>query len=208
MSTRPASPRSPKVMCARVVPFPASTQRGDAPGPVPPGGAAAAEAPGPVPPGGAAAAEAPDAAAEGSVRAATRLQPPAILIRRAVSLLVLTLVLPGSAHWVAGNRRVAKAALGVTAGCVSLGLILALLAAVDVGAAVGLLADSTVLRTLAVLLVLAGLGEALLLADAWRLGRPASLPRRVRPMIAAGSGLAPPPRPAGPRAGAPRPAAR
>src|SRR4051812_7197769 len=194
MPTRPASPRSPKVMGARVVPFPASTQRGDAPGPVPPGGAAAPEV--------------PDAAAEGSVRPPTRPQPPAILVRRAVSLVVLTLVLPGSAHWVAGNRRVAKAALGVAAGCVGLALILALLAAADVGAAVGLLADSTVLRTLAVLLVLAGLGEALLLADAWRLGRPAPLPRRVRPMIAAGSGLAPPPRPAGPRAGAPRPAAR
>jgi LCP family protein required for cell wall assembly len=163
-------------MGARVVPFPASTQRGDAPGPVPPGGAAAPEA--------------PDAAAEGSVRAATRPQPPAILVRRAVSLVVLTLVLPGSAHWVAGNRRVARVALGVAAGCVGLGLILALLAAVDVGAAVGVLADSTVLRALAVLLVLAGLGEALLLADAWRLGRPASLPRRVRPMIAAGTALA------------------
>jgi LCP family protein required for cell wall assembly len=107
-----------------------------------------------------------------------------------VSLVVMTLVLPGSAHWVAGDRRVAKAALGVAAGCLGLGLLLGLVAAVDLGAAVGFLADSTVLRILAVLLVLAGLGEAVLLADAWRLGRPASLPRKVRPVIAAGTALA------------------
>jgi LCP family protein required for cell wall assembly len=107
-----------------------------------------------------------------------------------VSLVVMTLVLPGSAHWVAGERRVAKVALGVAAGCLGLGLLLGLVAAVDLGAAVGFLADSTVLRILAGMLVLAGLGEAVLLADAWRLGRPASLPRRVRPMIAVGTALA------------------
>src|SRR3954471_16898710 len=179
MPARPATPKSPKVIGARVLPFPASTHSDQR--------ARAAH-----PAGRGAAAPTPDGTPEGDPRPArpVRPQPPELLVRRAVSLVVLTLVLPGSAHWVAGNRRVAKAALGVAAGCVGLALILALLAAVDVGDAVGLLADSTVLRTLAVLLVLAGLGEALLLADAWRLGRPASLPRRVRPMIAAGTALA------------------
>jgi len=111
-------------------------------------------------------------------------------VRRAVTLLLLTLLLPGSAHWVAGSRRVAKIALGVVAGCVAVVLVLAVAAAIDLGALLGFLADSTLLRLVAVLALVAGLGEAALLVDAWRLGRPAALPRRVRPAIAASTALA------------------
>ncbi|MGZ4602498.1 MAG: LCP family protein [Kineosporiaceae bacterium] len=113
-----------------------------------------------------------------------------MLVRRAVTLLLLTLLLPGSAHWVAGDRRVAKIALGVVAGCVTVVLVLAVAAAIDLGAVLGILADSTLLRLVAVLALVAGLGEAALLVDAWRLGQPAPLPRRVRPAIAAGTALA------------------
>src|SRR4051812_38125296 len=179
MPARPATPKSPKVIGARVLPFPPSTDSDQS--------ARAAH-----PAGRGAPASAPDGAPEPDLPPGrpARPQPPELLVRRAVSLVVMTLVLPGSAHWVAGDRRVAKVALGVAAGCLGLGLFLGLVAAVDLGAAVGFLADSTVLRLLAVLLVLAGLGEALLLADAWRLGRPAALPRKVRPMIAVGTALA------------------
>ena len=115
---------------------------------------------------------------------------PDVLVRRAVTLLLLTLLLPGSAHWVAGHRRVAKIALGVVAGCLSATLLLAVATVVDLGAVLGLLADSSLLRVLAVFAVVAGLAEAALLIDAWRLGRPAALPRRARPVIAAGTALA------------------
>ena len=71
---------------------------------------------------------------------------PDVLVRRAVTLLLLTLLLPGSAHWVAGDRRVARIALGVVVGCLSVTLLLAVAAVVDLGAVLGLLADSTLLR--------------------------------------------------------------
>jgi polyisoprenyl-teichoic acid--peptidoglycan teichoic acid transferase len=166
------------VIGARVLPFPASTHRNQR--------ARAAHLAG----RGAPATSGAPAAADPPPRPVRPAVPPELQVRRAVSLVLMTLVLPGSAHWVAGDRRVAKAALGVAAGCLGVGLLLGLVAAVDLGAAVGFLADSTVLRILAVLLVLVGLGEAVLLADAWRLGRPASLPRKVRPMVAAGTALA------------------
>src|SRR3954451_15173134 len=146
MPARPATPKSPKVIGARVLPFPASTHSDQR--------ARAAH-----PAGRGAATPTPDGTPQGDPRPArpVRPQPPELLVRRAVSLVVMTLVLPGSAHWVAGDRRGAKAALGVAAGCLGLGLLLGLVAAVDLGAAVGFLADSTVLRLLAVLLVLARL---------------------------------------------------
>src|SRR4051812_26297292 len=176
MPARPATPKSPKVIGGRVLPFTRRTQRHHQGRAAHPAGRGR-----PRPPVGA------TPQRDGG---AARPQRPELLVRRAVSLVLMTLVLPGSAHWVAGDRRVAKIALGIAAGCVGLALLLGLVAAVDLGAAVGVLADSSVLRILAVLLVLAGFGEAALLADAWRLGRPASLPRRARPLIAAGTALA------------------
>src|SRR3954453_22541508 len=179
MPARPATPKSPKVIGGRVLPFTRRTQRHHQGRAAPPAGRGR-----PRPPVGA------TPQRDGGAARPQRPQRPGLLVRRAVWLLLLTLGRPGSAHWVAGDRRVAKIALGIAAGCLGLGLFLGLVAAVGLGAAVGFLADSTVLRLLAVLLVLAGLGEAVLLADAWRLGRPASLPRKVRPMIAVGTALA------------------
>src|SRR3954452_9155280 len=176
MPARPATPKSPKVIGGRVLPFRRRTQRHHQGRAAHPAGRGR-----PRPPVGA------TPQRDGG---AARPQRPELLVRRAVSLVLMTLVLPGSAHWVAGDRRVAKIALGIAAGCLGLALLLGLVAAVDLGAAVRGLADSSVLRILAVLLVLAGFGEAALLADAWRLGRPASLPRRARPLIAAGTALA------------------
>jgi LCP family protein required for cell wall assembly len=171
-------PKSLTVIGARVLPFPGSTQRHHGGSP----GAGGPPPPSPEPGDG----RRPDR----PTRPQLTPQPPDVLVRRAVSLLLLTLVLPGSAQWVAGDRRVAKVALGAVAGCLAAALLLALTAVVDLGAVLGLVADSTLLRVLAVLVLGAGLGEAMLLADAWRLGRPAVLPRRARPLIAAGTAIA------------------
>jgi LCP family protein required for cell wall assembly len=91
---------------------------------------------------------------------------------------------------VAGNRRVAKAALGVVAGCAVLAAVLAIAAVADLGAVLALFTDSTLLRVLALLIVAAAVAEAALLADAWRLGRPTALPRRARPAVAGATALA------------------
>ena len=115
---------------------------------------------------------------------------PRLRVRRAVALLLLALALPGSAQWLAGDRRLGRAVLVGVAAVTGLALLLGIVALADTGAVLGLFTDSTVLRLLAVLLVLLGLGQAALLADAWRLGRPATLPRRARPAVAAATALA------------------
>jgi LCP family protein required for cell wall assembly len=105
---------------------------------------------------------------------------PGRLRRRAVVLLLLTLVLPGSAQLAAGNRRVGRAALRVWAGLAVTVLLVALLGLVSRQAALTLLTHRWTLAVLQVVLLAVALGWAVLLVDAWRLGRPDRLPRRDR----------------------------
>ena len=103
-----------------------------------------------------------------------------VRFRRAVTLLLMTLLLPGSAQLVAGNRKVGRVALRIW---------LALLAWVAAVSLVGFfwhglvyfLASNTLVLGL-VRLVLAGLavGWALLFIDAWRLGQPLELMQKQR----------------------------
>ena len=99
-----------------------------------------------------------------------------VRFRRAVALMLMTLVLPGSAQLVAGNRKVGldrAADLGGAAG----------LARRDAGrrAASGtgiffqLALDPAALLWLRLLLMALAIGWALLFFDAWRLGQPLTL---------------------------------
>jgi LCP family protein required for cell wall assembly len=97
-----------------------------------------------------------------------------------VTLLVLTLVLPGSAQVAAGNRAVGRVALKVWAGLLGTAVLLGLLALVSREAALGLLTHRWTLAALQVVLFAVALGWAGLLVDAWRLGRPDRLPQRDR----------------------------
>jgi LCP family protein required for cell wall assembly len=97
-----------------------------------------------------------------------------------VTLLVLTLLLPGSAQLAAGNRRVGRAALRVWAGMLAAALLVGLLALVSRETALSLLTHRWTLAVLEVVLLAAAVGWALLLVDAWRLGRPDRLPQRDR----------------------------
>src|SRR4051794_37125917 len=135
MPARPATPKSPKVIGGRVLPFTRRTQRHHQGRAAHPAGRGR-----PRPPVG--------GTPQRDGRAARPQQPqrPELLVRRAVSLVLMTLVLPGSAHWVAGDRRVAKAAFGVAAGCLGLGLLLRLVAAGGPRAARGVLPRSTGVR--------------------------------------------------------------
>ncbi len=100
--------------------------------------------------------------------------------RRAVTLLLLTVVLPGSAQLAQGNRAVGRVALRCWAGLVGAGLLLGLLALVSREAAIGVVTHRWTLAVLQWVLVAVAVGWALLLVDAWRLGRPDRLPRRDR----------------------------
>ncbi len=100
--------------------------------------------------------------------------------RRAVSLVVLSMLVPGSAQRVAGNQMVGRAALRVAAGVLVALVLLTFIALIDRGRVVGLLLHPVATIGAKVLLWGLFLGWALLLLDSWRLARPPRLVRRAR----------------------------
>jgi polyisoprenyl-teichoic acid--peptidoglycan teichoic acid transferase len=103
-----------------------------------------------------------------------------VRFRRALALLLMTLVLPGSAQLVAGDRRWGRIALRTVATLVGVTLLLAILAKAWPSGVSALLFNAVVLGALRVLLVLLALGWAALFLDAWRIGDPLGLAQRQR----------------------------
>ena len=129
---------------------------------------------------------------------ATRLVPPddgcaeraaRVRFRRAVALMLMTLVLPGSAQVVAGNKRVGLVALRVWLVAVALGLLTMLSVTVHHELGFWMVSSTSVLFWLRVGLMLAAVGWALLLVDAWRLGQPLTLPMAHRRAVVGVNGL-------------------
>jgi polyisoprenyl-teichoic acid--peptidoglycan teichoic acid transferase len=100
--------------------------------------------------------------------------------RRAVTLLLVTLVAPGSAQIIAGNRRLGTLALRVAIGVAGVAALLGLIGVVSSRTLVSLLANGPVLRTVQVALVVLALGWLALFVDAWRLGAPLRLRQKHR----------------------------
>src|SRR5690348_2003535 len=100
--------------------------------------------------------------------------------RRAFTLVLLTLLVPGSAQLVAGNRRLGRLALRAWLAAVAVVVGLGLLLLVSRSTAIGLLSHSWVLTAGQALLTAYALGWAVLFVDAWRLGRPSSMVIRAR----------------------------
>lgn len=103
-----------------------------------------------------------------------------VKLRRGLTFLVMTLLLPGSAQLAAGSRRVGRVALRVWLALWVLLAAFALLALLWRGAAVRLLTSGPTLPLVQVALVVLAVGWGLLLIDAWRIARPAELARRHR----------------------------
>ena len=95
--------------------------------------------------------------------------------RRALMLMVMTLVVPGSAQLVAGNRRVGRFATRLWATLVLLAVGGLLLATWHHQYAFWFASDTTVLAFLRFGLMLVAIGWAALFVDAWRIGQPLSL---------------------------------
>src|SRR5699024_9595663 len=95
--------------------------------------------------------------------------------------LLMTLVLPGSVQLAAGNRTVGRIALRTWAVLWLLLGVVGVVALVRRSAVVSLASTSWLLGVLQVVLVVLGVGWAVLFADAWRLGRPIDLAPRHRP---------------------------
>ncbi len=98
-----------------------------------------------------------------------------VRFRRALSLMAMTLVAPGTAQLVAGNRRVGRLALRVWLVVVAVTLLTGLVVLVDPGKAVSLGSEAWLLLVLRTALLAGAVGWAVLFMDAWRLGQPLSL---------------------------------
>jgi LCP family protein required for cell wall assembly len=95
--------------------------------------------------------------------------------RRAFTLVLLTLLVPGSAQLVAGRRGLGRFALRVWACLAALAVLLAVVFLASQSLAIGLLGRGWVLTALQWLLAGFAVLWAVLFVDAWRLGRPATL---------------------------------
>jgi LCP family protein required for cell wall assembly len=98
-----------------------------------------------------------------------------VRFRRALTLMAFTLVVPGSAQLLAGNRAIGKLALRIW--LFSLGTLLAVAAWTwfDKGFALTLAFSPTVMLVIRLYLIVGALGWAALFVDAWRIGQPLSL---------------------------------
>ncbi|QBX56318.1 LytR family transcriptional regulator [Nocardioides seonyuensis] len=103
-----------------------------------------------------------------------------VRFRRAVTLIVMTLLLPGSAQLVQGNRRVGRIALRTWLALVVLGVAAAASSYLWNGVAFWAGTNTALLLALRLALMALAVGWAYLFIDAWRLGQPLTLQRQQR----------------------------
>lgn len=100
--------------------------------------------------------------------------------KRAVTLLLMTLVLPGSAQIVAGSKKAGRAAWRVIFGLIALTIAVLLAALLWRAGTVNVLAQPRTLLSIQILLIVLALGWAALFVDAYRLAQPLQLERGHR----------------------------
>lgn len=103
-----------------------------------------------------------------------------VRFRRAVTLMLMTLVLPGSAQLVAGNKRVGRLGLRVWLSVMAVLLTVVLVGVVRPGFVLWLLSNTFMLGLLRLTLLALAVGWAVLFMDAWRLGQPLELRQKQR----------------------------
>jgi polyisoprenyl-teichoic acid--peptidoglycan teichoic acid transferase len=110
----------------------------------------------------------------------TRRRSDRIKLRRGLTFLGMTLLLPGSAQVAAGNRRVGQIALRIWGGILAVAIVAAIFALLWPGGAVTVFTYGPVLRLIQVAMVVGGIGWIFLLLDAWRISQPPDLGRWYR----------------------------
>jgi polyisoprenyl-teichoic acid--peptidoglycan teichoic acid transferase len=98
-----------------------------------------------------------------------------VRFRRAVALMAMTFVLPGSAQVACGNKRVGRAALRLWFALLLLGLGCVVVSGLHHELAFWLVSDLAALQTVRIALMVLAIGWAALFFDAWRLGQPLTL---------------------------------
>ena len=112
-----------------------------------------------------------------------------VRFRRAVALMLMTLVLPGSAQLVAGNRQVGRVALRIWMVLVAGTLAAFGLGLIWHGFAFWLVSDPRVLGLLRLVLMVLAVGWAALFMDAWRIGQPLTLLAQHRRAVVGVNGV-------------------
>ena len=103
-----------------------------------------------------------------------------VQFRRAVMLMLMTLVLPGSAQLVAGRKEVGRIALRVWLGLVVTMVLLFGLGMLFSSFVFWLLSNTFVLGLVRIVLIVLAVAWAFLFMDAWRLGDPLALRQKQR----------------------------
>jgi LCP family protein required for cell wall assembly len=112
-----------------------------------------------------------------------------IRFRRALALMVMTLVLPGSAQLVAGRKQVGRVAMRIWFGLILSVVFLFLVEAMSHSFVFWFLSNTFVLGLVRVVLMGLALGWAFLLIDAWRIGEPLALRQKQRLAMVGINGL-------------------
>lgn len=112
-----------------------------------------------------------------------------VRFRRAVTLMLMTFVLPGSAQLVAGSRRVGRIAVRTWLVLLTLGVLALMATYFWHGVAFWAGTNTTLLQSLRVGLMALAVGWAYLFLDAWRLGQPLTLQRQHRLAIVGVNGF-------------------
>ncbi|MFL6156307.1 MAG: LCP family protein [Marmoricola sp.] len=109
-----------------------------------------------------------------------RIQLGRIRFRRAVALMLMTLLLPGSAQLVAGRKDVGRIAMRIWFGLVLTAIAVFLLGLASRSFALWMATDSFTLGLLRFGLMGLAIGWAYLFVDAWRIGEPLALAQKQR----------------------------
>ncbi len=112
-----------------------------------------------------------------------------VRFRRAMALMVMTLLMPGSAQLVAGNRRVGRVALRIWLGLGAVVVLAVVVALFSRGFVFWVVFDTAALGLIRLTLMLAAIGWAFLFMDAWRIGQPLSLAQPHRRAVVGVNGF-------------------
>src|SRR3954452_3641817 len=103
-----------------------------------------------------------------------------VQFRRAVVLMLMTLVLPGSAQLAAGRKEVGRIALRIWFGLIITCVVLFGLGLLSSSFVFWLLSNTFVLGLVRIVLIVMAVGWAFLFVDAWRIGEPLALRQKQR----------------------------
>ena len=112
-----------------------------------------------------------------------------VRFRRAVTLLLMTLLIPGSAQLVAGRKQVGRIAIRVWLGLLAVLGVVILIGLVWPGFIYWLLSSTFALGLIRIVLFTAAVAWAGLFVDAWRLGQPLELMQKQRLVMVGINGL-------------------